>query len=396
MIRGRNLRQMVESRDYGQRGTVSLLREQLESGEIKPEEFSLRDLFENLVFDRSGDCIGREVLNAMDPRQVDGIDFLEAGNAVDTSAFSNITGQIVFSKMMERYNDPGFIWPQLCETVPTQLNGEKIPGIGRLGDVSETVGEGRPYPTVGLEEDWVTTPETQKRGHIVPVTKEAIFFDRTGLVLRNAGEVGYWLGVNKEKRVIDIATGQANNHNWKGTAYNTYYASGDSGPWINKAVAALADWTDINEIELLFEGMTDPVTGEPIVLGPSRIMLVPGALAATAWRVVSATEVQHVDNQANAATYRTVGANPIGGFRQPYQVVTSPLVYSRTSSATTWFYGDPKKAFAYMENWGIVTQQAGANSEADFNQDIVVRYKASERGVAASVNPRYMCQATAS
>ena len=34
------------------------------------------------------------------------------------------------------------------------------------------------------------TPQTAKRGFIVPVTKEAIFFDRTNLVLQRAAEVG--------------------------------------------------------------------------------------------------------------------------------------------------------------------------------------------------------------
>ena len=38
-------------------------------------------------------------------------------------------------------------------------------------------------------------------------------------------------------------------------------------------------------------------------------------------------------------------------------------------------------AFAYMENWPITVVQAPANSEAEFNQDIVARFKASERGI---------------
>jgi hypothetical protein len=34
--------------------------------------------------------------------------------------------------------------------------------------------------------------------------------------------------------------------------------------------------------------------------------------------------------------------------------------------------------------------QSPMNSEADFNQDIVVRFKASERGAAAVLNPRFV------
>ena len=47
-----------------------------------------------------------------------------------------------------------------------------------------------------------------------------------------------------------------------------------------------------------------------------------------------------------------------------------------------WFYGDIGEAFGYMENWPIQVIQAPANNEAEFMQDIVLRWKASKRGVA--------------
>jgi hypothetical protein len=383
---------MLESRDYDLRRTCNFVGDALSSGESKPEEFSVRDLFENLVRDRNGDCIGREVLREMDPRQnSSGVDFVEAGNAIDTSAFSNITGQIVYNKILEAYNDPAFLWSQLLETIPTDLNGEKIAGIGRLGDNAETVDEGMVYPTVGTQEEWIETPATTKRGFIVPVTKEAIFFDRTGLVLRRASETGNWLGVNKEKRCLDVATGQTNNYKYKGTAYNTYYASGDSGPWTNKIVDVLTDWTDINAAEQLWESMTDPVTGEPIVLSTTRQLLVPGALTPTAMRIVNATEVRYDPNaSAGTANEWIIGGNPIGQIYSRPIILSNPWVYARTSSAVNWFYGDFKRAFAYMENWSIQTTQAPANSEAEFSRDIVQQYKVSERGVAAVMDPHYV------
>lgn len=76
---------------------------------------------------------------------------------------------------------------------------------------------GMPYPHVGFGEDYIETPSTAKHGLIVPVTKEAVFFDRTNLVLGRAAEVGEVLGLNKEKRLIDLVIGQVNNYKWKGT-----------------------------------------------------------------------------------------------------------------------------------------------------------------------------------
>ena len=83
-------------------------------------------------------------------------------------------------------------------------------------------------------------------------------------------------------------------------------------------------------------------------------------------------------------------------------MVESRLAYRRLMAAghtaaaakKWWFIGDFRKAFAYMENWPITVTQSPAGSEAEFNQDIVVRFKASERGAAAVINPRYVVKST--
>ena len=94
----------------------------------------------------------------------------------------------------------------------------------------------------------------------------------------------------------------------------------------------------------------------------------------------------------------TVAANPLGNYR----VVESRLAYRRVIASGElsddakkwWFLGEFKKAFAYMENWPITVTQSPPGSEADFSQDIVVRFKASERGAAAVLNPRYVVKCT--
>ena len=373
--------------EYQARGpdeTTALLRESLEKGHIKAEDFSFREAAEWFIPD------GREFVRLLAPGAGGGINLLEAGHAVDTSAFANISGQIVFSKVKEGYEGPEFMWPQLCETVPTQFNGEKIPGIGGLADIAEAIDEGQPYPLAGLAEEWIETPETTKRGFIVPVTKEAIFFDRTNAVLKEASRVGYWLGVNKEKRVVDVATGQTNNWNYKGTAYNTFAASAGHG-WVNQLTDVLSDYTDIEAAELLFDAMTDKITAEPL-LRTANTLIVPTALKHTAFKLLNATELRHTPDPAtNTADNVQLSASPIAGL---YQMLTGQMIKARTSSATAWFLGNPKKAFAYMENFALTTQQAASNSEADFTQDIVMRYKCSERGVACVLDPTWMVYST--
>ena len=198
------------------------LREELNldgSGVKHTAQYSIRDLFEELVPD------GRELVRSFDPSKAgDPSMLMEAGDAVSTSHFANITGQILYSKVLDSFDDPAFEAAALVENIPTQFDGEKIAGIGRLGNQNETIAEGQEYPTAGLAETWIETPSTTKRGVIVPVTKEAIFFDRTGLMLRRAGEGGYWMGYNKELRLWDAILGGTNLYKRKEAALTATYS----------------------------------------------------------------------------------------------------------------------------------------------------------------------------
>jgi hypothetical protein len=375
----------------GAEKTVRHLQEALEQGHLKPEDFSIRELAEA--------TLSPERVRQMDPRQ-GGAALLEAGEAVDVTAFSNIAGQIVQAKILEAYSQEAFVVSRLVDNVPTRLDGERIPGIGRIRDEVAEVRPGMPFPSLGFGEDYIDTPQTTKRGFIVPVTKEAIFFDRTHLVLQRAAEVGEILGLNKEKRLIDLLIGATNNYTWKGTAYDTYYAAGDPGPggaaapWINELSEELVDWTDVDAAEQLFADILDPNTGEPVLVRATSVLVMP-AYRHAAHRIFNAEEITYAPAGGDL---HTTAANPLGNYR----VVESRLAYRRIVAAGQmaeaakkwWFMGDFRRAFAYMENWPLTVTLSPPNSEAEFNQDIVVRFKASERGAAAVINPRYVVKST--
>lgn len=386
-IKVAELKQML--RTLGARETCRHLTESLQAssrgeiGHLKPSDFSIRELAEGLVEN------GREWVAAMDPRNA-GSSIMESIAGVDSTAFSNVTGQLLINEIMEAYQSPAFVISQAFRTMSSRLSGERVPGLGKIGDQTEEVQESMPFPHVGFGEDYIDTPQTTKRGLIVPVTKEAIFFDRTGLILERAREVGESLGINKEKRCIDVMIGVVNNHKWKGTTYNTYQAS---TPWVNLLAGAandLVDWTDLDAAELLFADMVDPNTGEPIVITTNTILATPARRHALN-RITNATEIRYT---GSSAPTETLAANPMTG----YSSVISQYLYSRLKASgltadqakATWFMGDPGRAFRYIENWPLTVVQAPQNSEAEFNQDIVARFKASERGVAAAWNPRYM------
>jgi hypothetical protein len=403
MIKARNL-----ARDYRNdpRRTMANLQEALAahragaSGGVSPDEFSLRDLAEQMIVDSHGDPVGWSwVSEYCDPQRQ--ISLSEATSAVDSTAFANITGQLVFSMVRQGYEQEEFVASRLVPNRPTRLSGEKIPGITRISDPGKDgsgtdgliVKEGQEYPRYGFGEEYVETPVTTKRGLIVPVTKEAIFFDRTNLVTQRASEVGMVLGLSKEKRLLDVLIGVTNNYNYNGTSKNTFYSATDSNDWVNHLDGnELSDWSDIDNAEQLFAEMTDPATGEPIIMG-GRVLLVPPYKAATARRIVTAVEVRETTGSSSQA----VGPNPLAGMgirveasRQLYARLqaTDGLAQDAATSKGYWFYGDPAKAFAYMQNWPIAVVQAPTNSDAEFLQDIVMQFKASERGAAAVMEPR--------
>ena len=375
----------------GPQRTVRHLSEAIRTKALRPEDFSLTDLAEALVPN------GRDWVRFITPGRKSSMDVINImEGVVDTSSFSNITGQLVFSAFLDEYRSPDFMFSALVKEIPTNFpDGEKIPGVGGLGNVSEQVDEGQPYQQFGVSEDYIETPAPKKYGFIVPVTREAIAFDRTNLVLKRARDGGYYAGYRKEVAIIDTFIGKTassdnTKYKWKGTSYAPYQLT---TPWINqKASNELTDYTDIDNALQLFADMTDPNTSLPILVTPTHLFVEPVNTYA-ARRIVNSAEIRQ--GAVSATVPLTLSANPVDN----YTIVASAVLAARhastaggdTSIATkTWYLGDPKRAFAYMVNWGLETMQAPPNSEAEFTSDIVARFKVSERGTPAVLDPRYM------
>ena len=376
----RELGRMIKA--DGDAKTCQHIKEAFEQGHIKADDFrSLRNLFEETVPD------GREAVRYMDPREQGSFVYKEAGDAVDTSVFQNISGQIVYNMILEASKHPALVLSNLVKNIPTQFRSEKIPGITGLGDENEVIGEGQEYPSAGLSDDYTETPLTYKRGRRVAVTKEAVFFDRIGLVLTQASEVGKYLAINKEKRLADCISDEnstAHRYKWRGQVYGTFQGS---TPWVNlKGSNGLVDWTDVDAALQLLNNMTDPNTGEPMLMVADTLLVCP-ELEATAKRILNATEVRHGDGASN--TVQTVSSNPVGS----YGLVSSQFLKTRMAVTTSWFLMD-KSAVGYMENWPITVVQSPANSHNDFHRDIVAEYKASEMGAAVVLEPRKIVKST--
>jgi hypothetical protein len=403
MIGGRELKRTVDSfrKQHGVKagGRLALahLSEALEAGHLKPRDFSLPDLFEAFV------PSGREWSRSTAKAGQSLSSLLEGGDgssAVGYADFSNITGQIFFTEVKEKYSAEEFAFSkEITSKASTIQDIEKIPGIARIGDQEALINEGAEYPRLGVSEDYQEVSYKRKRGAIVEVTSEAVRGDRTGELLDRCGELGYFLDavLDKNGGAVSAYLG-GHQYTWKGTAYATYQSS---TPWVNvKATNALVDETNVDSLWQIMAQITDPYTGEPILVQPDVLICSPD-IAFQAHRLLLTTEFRRL--QPGFAT----GSNPVeavGGPALPkvvpgLRVLTSRLLRARMSTAsettTDWFLGNLKKAIHHYYIWDVTTAQRGTGTEAEFERDIVLQFKASLKDTVAVFEPRLLARSTA-
>lgn len=374
------------------------LREALAEKALRPHDFDFGKLFV--------ECFGwHDFVQCRENKQLANDVFsrrlVEADGAVSTAAFQNVSGQIVYSAILDKYQAEEFVFTKLIPEEPVTngtLEGEKIAGMTEIGDEVAVRNEAQPYALAGVSENWIYAPAVKDRGMIVPVTWEAVFADRTGRLLEYCGDVGHWAGQNREKRAIDCVIDEnttAHRYNWRTAgAIATYGDNSGTHTWDNLAASnALTDWTDLNDAEQVFNGLVDPFTGEPIVVEP-RHLIVTKQLEKTALRILNATEIRVATPgyAVSGSPTQTLVANPYAG---KFEVVSSRLLASRLATDTDWFFGDVSKLARYRVAEPMQVVSAPTGNMDEFNRRIVQQYRVNERGAYYVREPRAAVKSTA-
>lgn len=396
------------------------------SPQVRLEDFSLREMAANLIINRSdGQPVGDTFIQTMmNPdvrmREATSID------AVDYSMFMGITGQLLVNNILQGFMAEEFIFTGLAGTYKSPFpSGERVPGVSPPKDPdydgtedTTLVSDGQPFKYFGFGERYIELPDTQLHGGIIGIGKLAIWADRTGLIAQQATQVGNILGLRKEKRGLKCLIG-ADSATFKEkrlsqsaiTTIDPYqYVSGSGSQqfadglstqatevkYVNDfASDPLVDYTDIRDADIQFAKTVDPDTGEPVVVGkPFLFASKPQELEVQ--RILQAYNIWKV-SQAGMDTVNslnTISPNPLGGVTTAYsRQLRAQLVKAGVADSDAdkpWWYGDIAAAIKYIENWPLKVIAAPPNSEAEFMQDIVVRYRADERGRWAWFNPRLL------
>ena len=156
-------------------------------------------------------------------------------------------------------------------------------------------------------------------------------------------------------------------------------------------------WTDVQTVRQYratqvvddrIDGTPRPIGG----LGGPVDLLVPEALIGTGLYIKNATEIdQGTDQgQSNAAeTVRNKFANPAAGWIR--SVKSSPFIDSQGGQAVNdWYFGDFARQFLWTEIWPLQTFTQGADSEAQFERDVIFRIKARYYAGATCRDTRYV------
>jgi hypothetical protein len=393
-----NHKKLVESFRRDPEAAGAGLRTALAEKSLRPHEFDFGKLFvecfgyHDFLACREGKQLANEVMSRR---------LVEAEGAVTTAAFQNISGQIVYSAILDKYNSDEFVFTKLIPEEPVTsgtLEGEKIAGLTEIGDEIAVRNEGEPYALAGMSENWIYAPAVKDRGVIVPVTWEAVFADRTGRLLEYCGDVGKWSGQNREKRAIDCVVDEnttAHRYNWRTAgAIATYGDNSGTHTWDNLAASnGLVDWIDVNDAEQLFNGLVDPFTGEPIAIDPTHL-IVTKQLEKTALRILNATEIR-VATPGYATTGNPTQTNVANPYAGKFQVVSTKLLASRMATDTSWFYGDVSALARYRVAEPMSVVQAPSGNMEEFSRRIVSQYRVNERGAYYTREPRAMVKSTA-
>lgn len=396
-----NYKALVESYQKWPDKADGLLEEAIKEKELDVSNFSFLGLFEA--------CFGWGEVEACrkDKSRLVTRDVYEHAGAVSTANFQAIIRQIVYNMALPGYESEGYPFSELIPERQSQFQNELVAGMSNVGpgnDAEWKTPEGEPYNEAGFGPDWVNLAKTEKRGKIVSLTREILFFDRTGLVMERARGVAEGLRANREIRAIDAvidenggaksATQGGHRYHWMGNSIATYGDSSGNHNWDNLVASnGLVDWSDIDAVEQAFAGMTDPFTGEPIVLDQTYIIST-WQLRQTVNRILTATQLAlYTPGFATSANpTQTMFANP---YQNVVKHLTSRRLAGRLATDTDWFYGNPAKAIVYVQHFPFQVLQGPPNSEVEFERDIVARFRADEMGNYSVINPRFLVKSTA-
>ena len=320
---------------------------------------------------------------------------LESG-AVKHTDFANITGQIIFTAIMEPYTMEEFIFSKMIPSRQSDfLDVEKVAGTTGIGNVfDEPIKEGDPYPMFGVSENFRHIAPKQKRGGIVRVTKEAVKGNRTGDLLSQCNTIGKGLGAYTENAGIDAIVDEGtmaksaleggHRYHWKNASYATYQTT---SPWANVVTSnGLTNDQNIDAARQSFLALLDPFTNEEIEINPTEV-LVHYNKELQAKKILQAFQVRGGDITSGDGT-QILSPNIIVELVKNLQVYSSRRFSNRIAASTDWWLSNIRELVERVYVWDLLPEQFGGGTYDDIYTDVVQIIKVSKMDCYSVKEPR--------
>ena len=361
-VRGKlstSLRDIHES--LGDAGTVELVREMIKDKKIRPEDFSLQEIWH--AFERNKDNSVRSY-----------------SEAVSSDLFPIITCELISSKIIDAYTAVKTIGDTLTTTVPSKMDVETVAGFTASQGVDEVL-EGSAYNDSMIGEKYVTIPH-KKFGRIISITEEMIFFDKTGQILARAAGIGQKAAYYREKLIVEgVQDVNSNVFRPSGVATAFYRATASGVRKVNSRAATPFGEDGLEQAMKLFHNMTDE-EGDYIEPGLGQLY---GLFPFDMWVRV---------NQMIQSTLVPEGVeNAVNVWKGLFIPLTSPFITAQSTS--TWYLGDFKNDFWWSEIYPLQTFSSKPGHEDEFNKDIKSKHKVRFYGQIGAITDKSCLKLTA-
>ena len=352
-------------------------------GKMKTTDFSIKGLYEALCDTPLNESAER------------------VAEDLNTSAFPTIVSKVFHRDIIDAYDlSLGGVGSLVRTGKATRTDEELVVGF-EAGDTEPQIRrQGMAYEETDFgDKNWKIF--MADFGRMISLTREVIYEDRTGEVLKRAKDIGEAAGHHKQKIIVQTIEGSARTAFeeaafqgafYKGAAktgaelYANSHATTFDGQTNDNLIASngLVDYTDLEADWLAFAAMTDEA-GNKINIVP-KVLFIPAALKAVAAKILKSDLLMAVGSTdlANIGTY-----NPVKDFDN-LAIISSVFL----SSASTWFMGDFAKQLLELVVYPPATASQGANSELAFTNQIVARFRFSSHFGVGHTDYRYIMKNT--
>lgn len=294
--------------------------------------------------------------------------------ALTSSAFPNISSQIISTVMIEAYNLYPKIGLGMVRVVPSRLKVSRVVGWKAIGTISQ-VTEGEDFnEIIPPDEKYVLIPN-YKYGGLLSLTKEDIFFDRTGQLVDRARGIGEEAARFQEQLILEGMIDK------NGTVYNKgqMYPTNNSKTNYHSGAASALGTTSWETTYIALLKKVDE-QGKFIWVNSDRpTLMVPPALYPQAFKLKN-------NEYGPTGTARGNDVNPAMNM---FDIAVNP--YLTAVSSTAWLYGAFKRQFRWEEVWPIETfSRVGQDSEDGFKRDVIQQFKASLYGGIGADDFKYV------